>query len=240
MGLWVPYRTLDHITELLIDNTNLSIDAENNLSLSTWIAVLNSIFHQFFFTAKTLGCQSTTFQFILSCALHTLVLVAAATDWTVWTEYSKRGYSYNLSRWISRQVEPSPSVGNGSRQSFWAWVRDLTKPLRNLWSGLSVLPNCQLGYGSMEIAQPARIGRVGRWLPSGSIYTFIWGSCCCRLRIVTYQKPVFNGQKCVLHVLQFAITIILESVFSCDRLYLCLSRWSMVLLCARMFARFLD
>ena len=61
------------------------------------------------------------------------------------------------------------SDSNGSGPSLRVRVRVRTEPLPNWWSGLSTHPNCQFGYGSMQISQPVWIGRVVSGSPSGSI-----------------------------------------------------------------------
>jgi len=46
------------------------------------------------------------------------------------------------------------SVSNGSGPSHWVWVWVETKPLPYWRYGLSINPNCPLGYGSMVNSQP--------------------------------------------------------------------------------------
>jgi len=65
------------------------------------------------------------------------------------------------------------SVSNGSGPSLRVQVRVRTEPLPNWRSGLSTHPNCEFGYGSMQISQPVWIGRVVSGSPSGSICRFI-------------------------------------------------------------------
>jgi len=64
------------------------------------------------------------------------------------------------------------SVSNSSGPSLRVRVRVQTEPLPNRRSGLSINPNCQLGYGSKVNSQPVGIGRVVSASPSRSIYRF--------------------------------------------------------------------
>jgi len=88
-------------------------------------------------------------------------------------------------------------VSNGSGLSLRVWVRVQTEPLPKWRSGLSIHPNCQLGYGSIAISQPVWIGWDVSGSHSGSMYKVILGSCCCSLIIVSYQNRIFNSQYCV-------------------------------------------
>jgi len=65
------------------------------------------------------------------------------------------------------------SVSNGSGPSLQVRVGVQTEPLPNWCSGLSINPNCPLGYSSMVNSQPVWSGRVVSGSPSGSIYRFI-------------------------------------------------------------------
>jgi len=65
---------------------------------------------------------------------------------------------YETMRWEARQYLEHQGVGtsvsNGSGPSLWVRVRVQPKLLSNRQSGLSINPNCQLGYGSMVNSLP--------------------------------------------------------------------------------------
>ena len=86
-----------------------------------------------------------------------------------------RNARYTWRWWIRRcwMWRYSISVSNGSGPSLRVRVRLQTGQLPNWRSGLSINPNCLLGYGSMVNSQPVWIGRVVSGSPSGSIYRFI-------------------------------------------------------------------
>jgi len=64
--------------ELLFDDAYLSKVIDDKKAWSTRMEVLDLIYHQFFFTANSLGQQPTTSQFFQPLTLQTLALVAAA------------------------------------------------------------------------------------------------------------------------------------------------------------------
>jgi hypothetical protein len=64
--------------ELLFDDAYLSKVVEDKKSWFTRMEVLDLIYHQFFFTANSLGCQPTTSQYFQPLVPQTLALVAAA------------------------------------------------------------------------------------------------------------------------------------------------------------------
>ena len=66
------------VKELLFDDAYLSKVIEDKKSWFTRMEVLDLIYHQFFFTANSLGRQPTTSQFFQPLAPQTLALVAAA------------------------------------------------------------------------------------------------------------------------------------------------------------------
>jgi len=66
------------VKELLFDDAYLSKVIDDKKSWFTWMEVLDLIYHQFFFTANSLGRQPTTSQFFQPLTLQTLALVAAA------------------------------------------------------------------------------------------------------------------------------------------------------------------
>src|SRR5882757_5270567 len=65
------------------------------------------------------------------------------------------------------------SVSKGSEPSLRVRVRVQTELLRNWQSGLSITPNCPLGYVSMVNSEPVSIEWVVSGSPSRSIYRFI-------------------------------------------------------------------
>jgi len=73
--------------ELLFDDDYLSKVIDDKKSWFTWMEVLDLIYHQFFFTANSLGRQLTTSQFFQSLPPQTLALVAAAIH-CVLSEYA--------------------------------------------------------------------------------------------------------------------------------------------------------
>jgi len=66
------------VKELLYDDAYLSKVVDDKKSWFTRMEVLDLIYHQFFFTANSLGRQPTTSQYFQSLAPQTLALVAAA------------------------------------------------------------------------------------------------------------------------------------------------------------------
>jgi len=92
----------------------------------------------------------------------------------------------------------TPSDSYGCRPLFSVRIQLQTKPLPNWRSGLSIHPNHQLWNGWMAIYQPVSIGQVVSGSPSGSITRFIWGSCLCRVIIVSYQNRVCNSQQFII------------------------------------------
>jgi len=80
-GLWIQVK------ELLFDDAYLYKVVENKKLWFTRIEVLDLIYHQFFFTANSLGRQPTTFQYFQPLAPQTLALVAAAIH-CVLSEYA--------------------------------------------------------------------------------------------------------------------------------------------------------
>ena len=66
------------VKELLFDDAYLSKVVEDKKSWFTRMEVLDLIYHQFFFTANSLGRQPTTSQYFQPLAPQTLALVAAA------------------------------------------------------------------------------------------------------------------------------------------------------------------
>jgi len=64
---------------LLCDDAYLSKVIDDKMSWFTRMEVLDLIFHQFFFTANSLGRQPTTSQLFQPLTPQTLALVAAAT-----------------------------------------------------------------------------------------------------------------------------------------------------------------
>jgi len=67
-----------YVEELLFDNAYLSEIIHDRKSWFVRMEVLDSIYHQFFFTAKSFGRQPTTLQFFQPLAPQTLPLEAAA------------------------------------------------------------------------------------------------------------------------------------------------------------------
>jgi len=86
------------------------------------------------------------------------------------------------------------SVSNGFGPSLQVQVQVQTVPLPKWRSGLSIHQNRQLGYHSMAISWPISIGLVVCKSPSGSVYKFVLGSCCCHLIVVYYQNCTFDSQ----------------------------------------------
>ena len=72
-----PYLQI-HVKELVVDDAYLSKVFEDKKSWFTRMEVLDLIYHQFFFTANSLGRQPTTSQYFQPLAPQTLALVAAA------------------------------------------------------------------------------------------------------------------------------------------------------------------
>jgi len=66
------------VKELLFDDAYLSQVIDDMKAWFTRMEVLDIIYHQFFFTANSLGQQPTTSQFFQSLTPQTLALVAAA------------------------------------------------------------------------------------------------------------------------------------------------------------------
>ena len=66
------------VNVLLIDDAYRSKVVDDQKSWFACMEVLHLIYHQFFFTANSLGCQPTTFQYFQPFAPYTLALVAAA------------------------------------------------------------------------------------------------------------------------------------------------------------------
>ena len=66
------------VKELLFDDAYLSKVVDDKKSLFTRMEVLDLIYHQFFFTANSLGRQPTTSQYFQPLAPQTLALAAAA------------------------------------------------------------------------------------------------------------------------------------------------------------------
>jgi len=66
------------VKELRFDNAYLSQVVDDKKSWFTRMDVLDLIYHQFFFTANSLGRQPTTSQYFQPLAPQTLALVAAA------------------------------------------------------------------------------------------------------------------------------------------------------------------
>jgi len=64
--------------KLRFDNAHLSKVVEGKQAWFTRMDVLDLIFHQFFFTANSLGCQPMTSQYCQPLAVQTLAQVAAA------------------------------------------------------------------------------------------------------------------------------------------------------------------
>jgi len=64
--------------ELLFDDASLSKVLDDKKLWFTQKEVLDLIYHQFFFTANSLGRQPTTSQYFQPIAPQTLVLAAAA------------------------------------------------------------------------------------------------------------------------------------------------------------------
>ena len=105
------------------------------------------------------------------------------------------------------------SVSNGSWPLLRVQVRLETKPLPSLVSGLRIDPNRWFGYSSMGHSQLVWIWWVVSGSPSASIYRFIKISCLCSLFVVSYQNRISGTNNLLLHVLQFAISINIQSVF---------------------------
>ena len=66
------------VKELLFDNAYVSNVVDDKKSSFTRMEVLDPIYHQFVFTANSLGRQPTTFQYFQPVAPQTLALAAAA------------------------------------------------------------------------------------------------------------------------------------------------------------------
>ena len=66
------------VKELLFDNVYLSKVIDDKKAWFTRMEVLDLIYHQFFFTANSLGRQPTTSQYFQPLAPQTLALAAAA------------------------------------------------------------------------------------------------------------------------------------------------------------------
>jgi len=66
------------VKELLFDDAYLSKVVDNKKSWFTQMEVLDLIYHQFFFTANSLGCQPTTSQYFQHLTSQILALAAAA------------------------------------------------------------------------------------------------------------------------------------------------------------------
>jgi len=75
------------VKKLLFDDAYLSKVIDNQKAWFTQMEMLYSIYHQFFFTANSLGRQPTTSQFFQPLTPHTLALVAAAIH-CVLSEYA--------------------------------------------------------------------------------------------------------------------------------------------------------
>jgi len=67
-----------HVKEILFDKAYLSKVVDDKKSWFTRMEVLDLIYHQFFFTANSLGRQPTTSQYFQPLAPQPLVLIAAA------------------------------------------------------------------------------------------------------------------------------------------------------------------
>jgi hypothetical protein len=74
---------LINVKDRLFNDSSLSKLVNDKKSWFTQMEVLDIIFHQFFFTANSLGCQPTTVQYFLPLAPQTLALAAAAIDCTL-------------------------------------------------------------------------------------------------------------------------------------------------------------
>jgi ureidoglycolate hydrolase len=66
------------VQKLQSDNAYLLKVVVDKKAWFTWMEVLNSVYHQFFFTANSLERQPTTSQFFKPLTPQTLALVAAA------------------------------------------------------------------------------------------------------------------------------------------------------------------
>jgi hypothetical protein len=75
------------VKELLFDDTYLSKVVDDKKSWFTRMEVLDLIYHQFFFTANSLGRQPTTSQYFQPLAPQTLALAAAAIHFML-SEYA--------------------------------------------------------------------------------------------------------------------------------------------------------
>jgi len=109
------------------------------------------------------------------------------------------------------QVVVSISNGSGPSLRVRVWVQTELSP--KLWSGLSTHPNHQHRYRLMEISEPVWIGRVVSGSPSWTSYTFIYGPCFAVWKLCLIKIVYSMANNLFLHVLQFAISIIWESVF---------------------------
>ena len=76
LGSETELRT--QVKELLFDDAYLSKVIDDKKAWFMWMEVLDLIYHQFFFTANSLGRQPTTLQFFQPLPLQTLAPVAAA------------------------------------------------------------------------------------------------------------------------------------------------------------------
>jgi hypothetical protein len=133
------------------------------------------------------------------------------------------------------------SVNSSSRPLLpirvWLW----TKQLPFCWSWPSLSPHLQYWYGSMVNSQSVGHRRVVLVSPSKSLYQFLQGFCCWSVLIVFYQNGVFNNQWYVLAcVAVFWYQLFCNSCFTFDILNVCISRWSINLLCIQRSAQCLD
>ena len=98
------------VKELLLDDAYLTKVVEEKKSWFTRMEVLDLIYHQYLFTANSLGCQPTASQYLQRLTPQTIALATAATDFcAVWICGWKEGHSNVFSRWILRYVLPIPS-----------------------------------------------------------------------------------------------------------------------------------
>jgi hypothetical protein len=75
------------VKELLFDDAYLSKVVDDKNCWFTRMEVVDPIYHQFFFTANSLGCQPTTSQYFQPLAPQTLVLAASSIH-CVLSEYT--------------------------------------------------------------------------------------------------------------------------------------------------------
>jgi hypothetical protein len=66
------------VKELLFDDAYLSKVVDDKKSWFSWMEILDLIYHQFFFTANSSGCQPTTSQNFQPLPPQTLALAATA------------------------------------------------------------------------------------------------------------------------------------------------------------------